>query len=497
MVNYIGCLQMEFAGAQAFSSVDTLLAPFVKADNMGYKEVKQCIQQLIFSLNIPSRWGSQYPFSNLTFDWEVPLDMKEKKAIVGGKEQDFTYGECQKEMDMINKAFLEAMLEGDANGRVFSFPIPTYNLTKNFDWNSPNANLLFDLTAKYGMPYFQNYIGSDLDPSSIRAMCCRLNLNQKELMTRPGGMWGPGDSTGSIGVVTLNLNRVGYEAKTKEEFFNKLGYLMELAKDSLETKREVIEKNLKKGLMPFTKRYLGTFRNHFSTIGLCGMHECCLNFLGKGIESKEGTEFTIEVLNFMREKTRSFQIETGNLYNLEATPAESTSYRFAKIDKEMYGDSIITSGNDQPFLTNSTQLPVDFTDDAIEAIEHQNKIQPMYTGGTMFHTFLGERMVNGESAKRLVKKIAYNTRMPYFSITPTFSICPSHGYIKGEVYNCPECSSETEVYSRIVGYYRPIRQWNAGKAEEFKFRKEYDETKSQESEFKTGLKKTVEVCDKC
>jgi ribonucleoside-triphosphate reductase len=493
MVNFIGCLQMEFAGAQAFSSVDTLLAPFVKADNMSYKEVKQCIQQLIFSLNIPSRWGSQYPFSNLTFDWEVPNDMKEKKAIVGGVEQSFTYGDCQKEMDMVNRAFLEAMLEGDANGRIFSFPIPTYNLTKEFDWNSPNANLLFDLTAKYGMPYFQNYIGSNLDPSSIRAMCCRLNLNQKELMSRPGGMWGPGDSTGSIGVVTINMNRLGYEAKTKDEFFAKLGYLMELAKESLEVKREVIEKNLKNGLMPFTKRYLGTFNNHFSTIGLCGMHECCLNFVGKGIETKEGTEFTIEVLDFMKDKMRQFQGETGNLYNLEATPAESTAFRFAKLDREMYGDSIITSGKDQPFLTNSTQLPVDFTNDAVEAIEHQNKIQPLYTGGTMFHTFLGERMLNGESAKRLVKKIAYNTRMPYFSITPTFSVCPSHGYIKGEIYNCPECNKETEVYSRIVGYYRPIKQWNAGKAEEFKFRKEFEENKSLASEFKTGLQKTIEV----
>jgi len=496
MVNFIGCLQMEFAGAQAFSSVDTLLAPFVRADNLTYKEVKQNIQQLVFSLNIPSRWGSQYPFSNLTFDWKVPSDMKDKKAIVGGVEQEFTYGDCQKEMDIINRAFLEAMIEGDANGRTFSFPIPTYNLTKDFDWNSPNATLLFDLTAKYGTPYFQNYIGSNLDPSSIRAMCCRLNLNQKELMNRPGGMWGPGDSTGSIGVVTINMNRLGYEAKTEDEFFNKLSYYMGLAKESLEVKREVINKNLQNGLMPFTKRYLGTFNNHFSTIGLCGMHECCLNFLGKGIESKEGTDFTIKALSFMKDKMKEFQQETGNLYNLEATPAESTAYRFAKLDKEMYGEEIVTSGKDEPFLTNSTQLPVDYTDDAVVAIEHQNKIQPMYTGGTMFHTFLGERMINGESAKRLVRKIAYNTKMPYFSITPTFSVCPSHGYIKGEVYKCPECNVDTEVYSRIVGYYRPIRQWNNGKAEEFKFRKEFEENKSLATEFNKGLT-TIQKCDSC
>ena len=496
MVNYIGCLQMEFAGAQAFSSVDTLLAPFIKADNMSYKEIKQCMQQLVYSLNIPSRWGSQYPFSNLTFDWTVPSDYAEQKAIVGGKEMDFTYGDCQKEMDMINKAFLEVMIEGDANGRIFSFPIPTYNLTKDFNWDTENANLLFDLTAKYGTPYFQNYVGSSLDPSSIRAMCCRLNLNQTELMNRPGSMWGPGDSTGSIGVVTINMNRLGYEAKTKEELFEKLEHYMALGKDSLEIKREVVNKNLDNGLMPFTKRYLGTFNNHFSTIGLCGMHECAMNFLGKGIQTKEGTEFTVEVMNFMREKIKGFQQETGNLYNLEATPAESTSYRFARLDKKMYPE-IHTSGTDEPYLTNSTQLPVDHTDSAIEAIEHQNKIQPLYTGGTMFHTFLGERMANGESCKRLVKKIAYNTKMPYFSITPTFSICKTHGYIRGEHFECPDCGSKTEVYSRIVGYYRPIQMWNKGKKEEFKDRLAYHEEKSLKHEFKSkidqALEKPIEV----
>ncbi|MCX8147409.1 MAG: ribonucleoside triphosphate reductase, partial [Candidatus Woesearchaeota archaeon] len=401
MVNYIGCLQMEFAGAQAFSSVDTLLAPFVKNDNMSYKEVKQEMQKLVFSLNIPSRWGSQYPFSNLTFDWKVPKDMKDQPAIVGGKEQNFTYGDCQQEMDMINKAFIEVMMEGDARGRIFTFPIPTYNLTKDFDWDSENANLLFEMTAKYGTPYFQNYIGSDLDPGAIRAMCCRLNLDQRELMKRPGSMWGPGDNTGSIGVVTINMNRLGYEAKSKEEFFEKLKYYMDLAKDSLEIKRRIINKNLENGLMPYTKRYLGTFDNHFSTIGLCGMNECCLNLFGKDIASPEGKKFTIETLKFMREVIRKYQEETGHLYNLEATPAESTSYRLAREDKKMY-PTIITAGKDEPYLTNSTQLPVNYTDDLILALEHQNDIQPLYTGGTIFHTFLGERVSSAEACKNIV-----------------------------------------------------------------------------------------------
>lgn len=479
MVNYIGCLQMEFAGAQAFSSVDTLLAPFVKAEKLSYDEVKQAMQQLVFSLNIPSRWGSQYPFSNLTFDWTVPEDMRNEQAIVGGVEQEFTYGACQTEMDMINKAFLEVMREGDAKGGIFTFPIPTYNLTKDFNWDAENVNLLFDVTAKYGIPYFQNYIGSNLDPKSIRAMCCRLNLDQRELMNRPGGMWGPGDSTGSIGVVTINMNRIGYEAKNEEEFFEKLGYYMELAKESLEVKREIVTKNLENGLMPFTRRYLGTFNNHFSTIGLCGMHECCLNFLGKGIDTEQGTDFTIKTLQFMREKLREFQASTGNLYNLEATPAESTAYRFAKLDRAMYPD-IKTSGEDEPYLTNSTHLPVDFTEDAIDALMHQDKIQTLYTGGTIFHTFMGERLQSAESCKRLVQKIAMNTRLPYFTITPTFSVCRDHGYLVGEKPLCPQCNKETEVYSRIVGYFRPVKQWNKGKEEEFKFRTEYHEGKSLE-----------------
>jgi ribonucleoside-triphosphate reductase len=436
MVNFIGCLQMEFAGAQAFSSVDTLLAPFVRADNLSYKEVKQCMQELVYSLNIPSRWGSQYPFSNLTFDWTVPEDMKDDKAIVGGKEQDFTYGECQKEMDLINRAFLEVMQEGDANGRIFTFPIPTYNLTKDFDWDSENAELLFEVTAKYGIPYFQNYIGSSLDPRSIRAMCCRLNMDTNQLINRPGGMWGPGDATGSIGVVTINLNRLGFESKSRDEFFRKLEHYMNLAKEALEIKRRIINKNLKNNLMPYTKAYLGTFNNHFSTIGLCGMNECCVNFLGKNIASLEGKQFAIEVLTFMRNKCFDFQKETQNLYNLEATPAESASYRLAMLDKKFHPD-IYTAGKETPYLTNSSQLPVDFTDDAIEALEHQNDLQHLYTGGTIFHTFLGEKVSNAKACKELVKKIAENTRIPYYTITPTFSVCPVHGYIKGEHFSCP------------------------------------------------------------
>lgn len=447
MVNYIGCLQMEWAGAQAFSSVDTLLAPFVRTDNLTFKQVKQNMQKLIFSLNIPSRWGSQYPFSNLTFDWTVPNDLKDEKAIVGGKKQDFTYGDCQKEMDMINKAFLEVMLEGDANGRIFTFPIPTYNLTNDFTWDSENTDILFKLTSKYGSPYFQNYIGSNLDPSSIRAMCCRLNLDMNQLIKRPGGTFAMGDSTGSMGVVTINMNRIGYEAKTKEEYFDLLKQRMDLASESLEIKRVLVQKNMDNGLMPYSKVYLGTLRNHFSTIGLCGMNESCENFLGKSIKTEEGKAFTIEVMNFMRETMTKYQQETGNLYNLEATPAESTAFRFARLDRILYPD-IKTAGTDVPYLTNSTYLPVGDTDDLIAALEHQDDIQPLYTGGTMFHTFLGQKVSSPEACKRLVKKIASNTRLPYFSITPTFSICPEHGYIAGEHFTCP-CHSAHDLEDEI------------------------------------------------
>jgi len=472
MVNFIGTMQGEFAGAQAFSSVDTFLAPFVREDSLDYERVKQDLQKLIFGLNVPSRWGWQTPFSNLTFDWTVPEDLKNTPAIIGGEEQDTTYGEYQEEMDMINRAFLELMVEGDMHGRVFTFPIPTYNLTRDFDWDSPNANILFEVTAKYGIPYFQNYIGTNLDPGDIRAMCCRLNLDQRELLNRPGSIWGPGDSTGSIGVVTINLNRIGYKSSTPEEFFTQLKNLMVLTKESLETKREVVNNMLAKGLIPYTLVYLGHFDNHFSTIGICGMHEACLNFLGKGIGTPEGKAFAIEVLQFMRETIQEFQEETGNLYNLEATPAESTSYRLARLDRENY-NRIITSGTEKyPYLTNSSQLNVDATRDVFEAVEHQTDIQPLYTGGTIFHAFLPES-IDRETCKKLVRKIS-ETRLPYFSITPTFSVCPNHSFIKGEVKQCPECHETTEVYSRIVGYLRPVATWNDGKQQEYRERTLYE-----------------------
>ncbi len=473
MVNFIGTMQGEFAGAQAFSTVDTFLAPFVRADNLDYESVKQDIQKLVFGLNVPSRWGWQTPFSNLTFDWTVPDDMKDKKVIVGGKEQDSTYSEYQKEMDLINRAFLELMIEGDLKDRVFTFPIPTYNLTKDFDWDSPNADLLFEVTAKYGIPYFQNYIGTNMDPGDIRAMCCRLNLDQRELMRRPGNIWGPGDSTGSIGVVTVNLNRIGFVADSEENFLSRLKDIMILAKESLETKRELVNNMLAKGLVPYTKVYLGHFDNHFSTIGIVGMNEASLNLLDEGIDTPKGKTFAIKVLKFMRETIKKFQEETGNLYNLEATPAESTSYRLARLDRQKY-KNIKTSGTDKyPFLTNSTQLNVDATRDVFEALEHQKDIQPLYTGGTIFHTFLPEA-IDGETCKKLVKKIAA-TPIPYFSITPTFSVCDNHGYITGEAHQCPKCGKDTEVYSRIVGYLRPVATWNDGKKQEFKERTPYSE----------------------
>ncbi|MDH7512916.1 MAG: ribonucleoside triphosphate reductase [Clostridiales bacterium] len=472
MVNFIGTMQGEFAGAQAFSSVDTLLAPFVRADKLDYDRVKQDVQKLIFGLNVPSRWGWQTPFSNLTFDLTVPEDMKDKRVVVGGVELDSTYGDYQEEIDMINRSFLELMIEGDQKGRVFTFPIPTYNISRDFAWDSPIADLLFEATAKYGIPYFQNYIGTNLNPGDIRAMCCRLNLDQRELLRRPGNIWGPGDSTGSIGVVTINLNRVGYEANSREEFFSKLRELMVLAKESLETKREVVNSMLAKGLIPYTMVYLGHFDNHFSTIGVCGMHEACLNFLGKGVGTPEGKEFAIETLTFMKGVLQKFQEETGNLYNLEATPAESTSYRLARLDREKY-KNIITAGTDKyPYLTNSTQLNVDATRDVFEAIRHQQDIQCLYTGGTIFHTFLPES-IDRETCRKLVRKIA-ETKIPYFSITPTFSVCDNHGYLRGRHPSCPKCGSQTEVYSRIVGYLRPVRTWNDGKQQEFRDRTPYE-----------------------
>lgn len=471
MVNYIGTMQGEFAGAQAFSSVDTFLAPFVRHDNLDFGRVKQDIQKLVYGLNVPSRWGWQTPFSNLTFDWTVPPDLQNKRVVVGGQELDSFYGEYQKEMDVINRAFLELMVEGDHQGRVFTFPIPTYNLTNDFDWDSPNAKLLFDATAKYGIPYFQNYIGTKMNPGDIRAMCCRLNLDQRELMRRPGSIWGPGDSTGSIGVVTINFNRLGYTSKTIDEFKTRLRELMDLAKDSLEIKREIVNNMLERGIMPYTKVYLGHFNNHFSTIGVCGMHEASLNFQGKGIGTPEGKAFTVDILEFMRGVLRQYQEDTGNLYNLEATPAESTSYRLARLDKQTYPQIIVSGTEKHPYLTNSTQLNVDATRDVFEALQHQEGIQTLYTGGTIFHTFLPEA-IDGATCRKLVRKIA-ETRIPYFSITPTFSVCEHHGYIKGQHPVCPDCGTTTEVYSRIVGYLRPVRTWNDGKQQEFKDRTPY------------------------
>lgn len=438
MINFIGTLQNEWAGAQAFSSFDTYLAPFVKADNMGYDDVKQAIQGFVFNMNIPSRWGGQTPFSNITLDWVCPEDMKNKKPTIGGKKASFTYGDCQAEMDMINKAYIEVMTKGDAKGRIFTFPIPTYNLTRDFDWDSENANLLFEATAKYGIPYFQNFINSSLNPSDVRSMCCRLQMDMRELKTRGGGLFGAAEMTGSVGVVTINLPRIGYLSHSKEEFFKRVEKLMEIAKESLELKRKLVEHNMEQGLMPFSKRYLGNLHNHFNTIGIVGMNEALMNFFGKEvtINTKEGKAFAEEVLDFMRDKLSTFQEETGHMYNLEATPAEGTSYRLARIDKKKYPD-IITQGKDEPFYTNSTQLPVDYTTDIFEALELQDSLQTKYTGGTVLHGFMGEKITDKESCKKLVKRIAENFRLPYFTITPTFSICPVHGYISGEHETCP------------------------------------------------------------
>jgi len=488
MINFLGTLQNEWAGAQAFSSFDTYLAPFVRADNLSYKEVKQNLQTFIFSINVPSRWGSQAPFSNITLDWTIPPDLKDKQAIVGGKKLETTYSDYQKEMDMINKAFIELMMEGDADGRGFAYPIPTYNITPEFDWDSENAKLLFEMTAKYGTPYFQNFINSDLDPSDVRSMCCRLQLDKRELRKRGGALFGSDEFTGSIGVVTINLPRIGFLSKTKIEYFSRLESLMDVAKRSLEIKRKVVQKLMDQGLFPYTQRYLKHLNNHFSTIGINGMNESCLNFIGEDISTNKGREFTLEVLDFMRNKLSQIQEETGNLYNLEATPGEGTSYRLAKIDKEKYPE-IIASGVNDPYYTNSTQLPVDKTIDIFEAIEHQDEIQKKYTGGTVLHCFIGEKLESYESCKSLVKKVAYNAKLPYFTISPTYSVCPDHGYISGEHFNCPTCNHDTEVYSRIVGYYRPVGNWNKGKREEFDLRVAFDEKVSLQSQ-----KNQVENC---
>ncbi len=447
LINFLGTLQNEWAGAMAFSSFDTYLAPFVKSDELSYKQVKQNLQGFIFNMNVPTRWGGQTPFSNITLDWVIPKDMEEKKPVIGGKVQDFTYGDCQKEADIINKAFIEIMMEGDADGRIFTFPIPTYNITKDFNWDSENANLLFKMTARYGTPYFQNFINSSLDPGDVRSMCCRLQMDMRELKQRGGGLFGSVEMTGSLGVVTINLPRTGYLAKTKEEFLERISKLMEMAKDSLEIKRKVIQANMDNGLLPYTRRYLKTFSNHFSTIGLCGMNEALKNFMDTDITKEDGIKFSKEVLEFMRDKLADFQEETGHIYNLEATPAEGTSYRFARIDKKLYPE-IITAGTEEPYYTNSTQLPVGHTEDIFEAFEKQDELQSMYTGGTVLHGFMGEQISDIDACKDLVKKLAYNFKLPYFTITPTFSICPEHGYIPGEHETCPyeveESNAKTE-----------------------------------------------------
>ena len=478
MVNFLGIMQNEWAGAQAFSSFDTYLAPFVKIDNLSYHDVKQCIQSFVYGVNTPSRWGTQAPFTNATFDWVVPNDLAELNAIIGGKEVDFKYKDCQKEIDMINKAFIEIMIEGDANGRGFQYPIPTYSITKDFNWeDTENNRLLFEMTAKYGTPYFSNYINSDMEPSDVRSMCCRLRLDLRELRKKSGGFFGSGESTGSIGVVTINLPRIAYLAKDEKDFYLRLEKMMNIAARSLKVKRNVVTKLLNEGLYPYTKRYLGTFNNHFSTIGLVGMNEAGLNakWLRLDLTHEETQKFAKDVLNFMRDKLSDYQEEYGDLYNLEATPAESTSYRLAKHDKNKYPDIITASENDEtPYYTNSTHLPVGYTSDIFEALDIQDELQTLYTSGTVFHAFLGERLKDWKSAAKLVRKIAENYKLPYYTLSPTYSVCSEHGYITGEVYTCPKCGKETEVYSRITGYYRPVKNWNIGKTEEFKMRKVYD-----------------------
>ncbi len=491
MVNFLGIMQNEWAGAQAFSSFDTYLAPFVKVDNLNYHDVKQCIQSFVYGVNTPSRWGTQAPFTNITLDWVVPNDLAELNCIIGGKEANFKYKDCQKEMDMVNKAFIEIMIEGDANGRGFQYPIPTYSITKDFDWSeTENNKLLFEMTAKYGTPYFSNYINSDMEPSDVRSMCCRLRLDLRELRKKSGGYFGSGESTGSVGVVTINMPRIAYLSKDENEFYERLEKLMNIAARSLKIKRNVITKLLDEGLYPYTKRYLGTFNNHFSTIGLVGMNEVCLNakWIKEDLTHEKAQEFTKDVLNFMREKLSDYQEEYGDLYNLEATPAESTSYRMAKKDKALYPDIITASNDETPYYTNSSHLPVGYTDDIFKALDIQDELQTLYTSGTVFHAFMGERLEDWKAAANLVRKIAENYRLPYYTLSPTYSVCKNHGYITGEVYKCPECGCETEVYSRITGYYRPVKNWNDGKAKEFEMRKEYDMCKALKADKKSSKK---------
>ena len=482
MVNFLGIMQNEWAGAQAFSSFDTYLAPFVKKDNLSYKEVKQCIQSFIYGVNTPSRWGTQAPFTNITLDWVVPNDMAELNCIVGGKEMDFKYKDCVKEMAMINKAFIEVMIEGDANGRGFQYPIPTYSITRTFDWsNTENNRLLFTMTAKYGTPYFSNYVNSDMEPSDVRSMCCRLRLDLRELRKKSGGFFGSGESTGSIGVVTINMPRIAYLATDEQDFYNRLDRIMDISARSLKVKRNTVTALLDAGLYPYTKRYLGTFANHFSTIGLVGMNEACLNarWIKEDLTHEKSIQFTKDVLNHMRTRLSDYQELYGDLYNLEATPAESTAYRLAKHDKKAYPD--IITANDKggvPYYTNSSHLPVGYTEDIFKALDIQDGLQTLYTSGTVFHAFLGQKLPSWESCMNLVRKIAENYHIPYYTMSPTYSVCRDHGYLDGEQFTCPICGQKTEVYSRITGYYRPIQNWNDGKSAEYRDRKEYDLNKS-------------------
>ncbi len=495
MVNFLGIMQNEWAGAQAFSSFDTYLAPFVKVDNLTYKEVKQCIQSFIYGVNTPSRWGTQAPFTNITLDWVVPNDLANLNCIVGGKEMDFCYKDCEKEMAMINKAFIEIMIEGDANGRGFQYPIPTYSITRNFDWSeTENNKLLFEMTAKYGTPYFSNYINSDMEPSDVRSMCCRLRLDLRELRKKSGGFFGSGESTGSIGVVTINMPRIAYLSENEEEFFDRLDHMMDIAARSLKVKRNVISELLEKGLYPYTKRYLGTFNNHFSTIGLVGMNEACLNakWIGKDLTNKESQEFTKKVLNHMRTRLSDYQEMYGDLYNLEATPAESTSFRLAKHDKKRYPDMIFANQNGTTYYTNSSHLPVGYTSDIFTALDIQDELQTLYTSGTVFHAFLGQKLPDWRAAANLVRKIAENYKLPYYTLSPTYSVCTDHGYIAGEVSKCPICGKTTEIYSRITGYYRPVQNWNDGKTQEFADRKTYDVATSVCKRVKTS-ENTIET----
>lgn len=509
MVNFLGIMQNEWAGAQAFSSFDTYLAPFVKTDNLAYDQVKKCIESFIYGVNTPSRWGTQAPFSNITLDWTVPSDLAHIPAVVGGRECDFTYGDCKTEMDMINKAYIEIMIEGDVHGRGFQYPIPTYSITKDFDWSeTENNKLLFEMTAKYGTPYFSNYINSDMEPSDVRSMCCRLRLDLRELRKKSGGFFGSGESTGSVGVVTINMPRIAYLSENKVDFYKRLDKMMDISARSLNTKRKVITKLLNEGLYPYTKRYLGTFANHFSTIGLIGMNEVGLNakWLKAGMEDLKTQQFTADVLNHMRERLSNYQEQYGDLYNLEATPAESTTYRLAKHDLKYFPDIITASDKSEaPYYTNSSNLPVGYTDDVFAALDIQDALQTLYTSGTVFHAFLGEKLPDWKAAAVLVRTIAENYKLPYYTISPTYSICKNHGYLSGEHFACPECGGPTEVYSRITGYYRPVQNWNDGKSQEYKDRKMYDpihfNVKEQGGSTSVSNKKmllfTTKTCPNC